>query len=31
VADGADVYVRLRPVEIFFSHCKELRKRGELN
>ena len=30
VADGADVYVRLRPVEIFFSHCKELRKKREL-
>jgi hypothetical protein len=23
VADGADVNVRLGPVEIFFSHCKE--------
>jgi hypothetical protein len=23
VTDGTDVYVRLGPVEIFFSHCKE--------
>ena len=26
VADGTDVHVRLGPVKIFFSHCKEIRK-----